>query len=66
MISRRAVEQNPLWLQGDPAQVQFGRGTMGRAARWSGGSALKCAWRLIIDKGKPMAAAMMGGGSRRH
>jgi aerobic carbon-monoxide dehydrogenase large subunit len=47
------------YVQGDTAQVQFGRGTYGARSAVVGGSALKRAADAIIDKGKPMAAAMM-------
>ena len=46
-------------MQGDTAQVQFGRGTYGARSAVVGGSALKRAADAIIDKAKPMAAAMM-------
>jgi carbon-monoxide dehydrogenase large subunit len=47
------------FVQGDTAQVQFGRGTYGARSAVVGGSALKRAADAIIDKAKPMAAAMM-------
>ena len=47
------------YVQGDTAQVQFGRGTYGARSAVVGGSALKRAADAIIDKAKPMAAAMM-------
>ena len=47
------------YVQGDTAQVQFGRGTYGARSAVVGGSALKRAADTIIDKAKPMAAAMM-------
>src|SRR5438270_3746114 len=47
------------YVQGDTAQVQFGRGTYGARSAVVGGSALKRASDAIIDKAKPMAAAMM-------
>jgi aerobic carbon-monoxide dehydrogenase large subunit len=47
------------YVQGDTAQVQFGRGTYGARSAVVGGSALKRAAEAIIDKAKPMAAAMM-------
>ena len=47
------------YVQGDTAQVQFGRGTYGARTAVVGGSALKRAADQIIDKAKPMAAAMM-------
>jgi len=47
------------YVQGDTAQVQFGRGTYGARSAVVGGSALKRAADVIIDKAKPMAAAMM-------
>ena len=47
------------YVQGDTAQVPFGRGTYGARSAVVGGSALKRAADVIIDKAKPMAAAMM-------
>ena len=47
------------YVQGDTAQVPFGRGTYGARSAVVGGSALKRAADAIIDKAKPMAAAMM-------
>ncbi|MEA2877260.1 MAG: aerobic carbon-monoxide dehydrogenase large subunit [Hyphomicrobiales bacterium] len=47
------------YVQGDTAQVQFGRGTYGARSAVVGGSALKRAADAIIDKAKPMAAAML-------
>ena len=46
-------------MQGDTAQVQFGRGTYGARSAVVGGSALSRAADAIIDKAKSMAAAMM-------
>src|SRR5262245_31447542 len=47
------------YVQGDTAQVGFGRGTYGARSAVVGGSALKRAADTIIEKAKPMAAAMM-------
>jgi len=47
------------YVQGDTAQVQFGRGTYGARSAVVGGSALKVAADAIITKAKPMAAAML-------
>jgi carbon-monoxide dehydrogenase large subunit len=47
------------YVQGDTAQVAIGRGTYGARSAVVGGSALKRAAEAIIDKAKPMAAAMM-------
>jgi len=47
------------YVQGDTAQVQFGRGTYGARSAVVGGSALKRAADAIIEKATPMAAAMM-------
>jgi carbon-monoxide dehydrogenase large subunit len=47
------------YVQGDTAQVQFGRGTYGARSAVVGGSSLKVAADAIIDKAKPMAAAML-------
>jgi carbon-monoxide dehydrogenase large subunit len=47
------------YVQGDTAQVQFGRGTYGARSAVVGGSSLKYAADAIIEKAKPMAAAMM-------
>jgi carbon-monoxide dehydrogenase large subunit len=51
--------ENIRYVQGDTAQVQFGRGTYGARSAVVGGSALKVAADAIINKAKPMAAAMM-------
>ena len=47
------------YVQGDTAQVAIGRGTYGARSAVVGGNALKRAADAIIDKAKPMAAAMM-------
>jgi carbon-monoxide dehydrogenase large subunit len=47
------------YVQGDTAQVGFGRGTYGARSAVVGGSALRRAADGIIDKAKPLAAAMM-------
>jgi carbon-monoxide dehydrogenase large subunit len=47
------------FVQGDTAQVAMGRGTYGARSAVVGGSALKLAADAIIDKGKPLASAMM-------
>ena len=47
------------YVQGDTAQVPFGRGTYGARSAVVGGSALKRAADGIIEKAKPFAAAMM-------
>jgi len=47
------------FVQGDTAQVAMGRGTYGARSAVVGGSALKAAADAIIDKGKPMASALM-------
>jgi carbon-monoxide dehydrogenase large subunit len=47
------------YVQGDTAQVGFGRGTYGARSAVVGGSSLKYAADAIIAKAKPMAAAMM-------
>jgi carbon-monoxide dehydrogenase large subunit len=47
------------YVQGDTAQVAMGRGTYGARSAVVGGSALKIAADTIIEKGKPMAAALM-------
>ena len=57
-IPRRAVREIH-YVQGDTAQVQFGRGTYGARSAVVGGSSLKFAADAIIEKAKPMAAAMM-------
>jgi CO/xanthine dehydrogenase Mo-binding subunit len=46
-------------VQGDTAQVQFGRGTYGARSAVVGGSALRRAADAIIDKAKSMAATML-------
>jgi carbon-monoxide dehydrogenase large subunit len=47
------------FVQGDTAQVAFGRGTYGARSAMVGGNALKVAADIIIDKGKGMASALM-------
>ncbi len=47
------------YVQGDTAQVAMGRGTYGARSAVVGGNALKAAADAIIEKGKPMAAALM-------
>src|SRR5947209_2108145 len=47
------------YVQGDTAQVPFGRGTYGARSAVVGGSALKRAADAVIEKAKPIAAAMM-------
>ena len=47
------------YVQGDTAQVQFGRGTYGARSAVVRGSALRRAADAIIDKAKSMAAAML-------
>jgi len=51
--------ENIRYTQGDTAQVGFGRGTYGARSAVVGGSALKRAADGIIEKAKPLAAAMM-------
>src|SRR6478609_10657796 len=47
------------YVQGDTAQVPIGRGTYGARSATVGGNALAKATEAIIEKGKPMAAALM-------
>jgi len=47
------------FVQGDTAQVAMGRGTYGARSAVVGGSALKAAADGIVEKGKPMASALM-------
>jgi aerobic carbon-monoxide dehydrogenase large subunit len=47
------------YVQGDTAQVPIGRGTYGARSATVGGNALLKATEAIIEKGKPMAAALM-------
>ena len=47
------------FVQGDTGQVAMGRGTYGARSSVCGGSALKDATDKIIEKAKPMAAALM-------
>jgi carbon-monoxide dehydrogenase large subunit len=47
------------YVQGDTAQVAIGRGTYGARSATVGGNALKAAAEAIVEKGKPMAAALM-------
>ncbi len=47
------------YVQGDTAQVPIGRGTYGARSAIVGGNALLKASEAIIEKGKPMAAALM-------
>jgi carbon-monoxide dehydrogenase large subunit len=46
-------------VQGDTDQVAFGRGTYGSRSMTIGGSALKAAADLVIEKGKRMAAHVL-------
>ena len=47
------------YIQGDTQQVAFGRGTYAARSSLVGGNALKVASDMIIEKAKPMAAALM-------
>jgi carbon-monoxide dehydrogenase large subunit len=47
------------FIQGDTAEVPFGRGTYGSRSMHVGGNALKRAADNIIEKAKPMAAMML-------
>src|SRR4051794_3555729 len=47
------------YVQGDTAQVGYGRGTYGARSAVVGGNALKAAADIMIEKGKKFAAAMM-------
>jgi carbon-monoxide dehydrogenase large subunit len=47
------------YVQGDTAQVPIGRGTYGARSAIVGGNALMAAADAIIEKGKPLAAALM-------
>jgi carbon-monoxide dehydrogenase large subunit len=47
------------YIQGDTATVPFGRGTYAARSSLVGGNALKVAADTIIEKAKPMAAALM-------
>jgi carbon-monoxide dehydrogenase large subunit len=47
------------YVQGDTAQVPIGRGTYGARSAIVGGNALMAASDAIIEKGKPLAAALM-------
>jgi aerobic carbon-monoxide dehydrogenase large subunit len=47
------------YVQGDTAQVPIGRGTYAARSATVGGNALLKATEAMIDKGKPMAAALM-------
>jgi carbon-monoxide dehydrogenase large subunit len=47
------------YVQGDTAQVAMGRGTYGARSAVVGGSALKQAADRIVEKAKPMAAALI-------
>jgi len=47
------------YVQGDTAQVAIGRGTYGARSAVVGGNALLAATEAIIEKAKPMAAALM-------
>jgi carbon-monoxide dehydrogenase large subunit len=47
------------YIQGDTGAVPFGRGTYAARSSLVGGNALKVASDAIIDKAKPMAAALM-------
>jgi carbon-monoxide dehydrogenase large subunit len=47
------------YVQGDTAQVPIGRGTYAARSATVGGNALKAASDAIIEKARPMAAALM-------
>jgi aerobic carbon-monoxide dehydrogenase large subunit len=47
------------FVQGDTDQVPFGRGTYAARSSMVGGCALKAAADAIVEKAKPMAAALM-------
>jgi len=47
------------FVQGDTAQVSFGRGSYASRSSLVGGNALKIAADAIVEKAKPMAAAIM-------
>jgi carbon-monoxide dehydrogenase large subunit len=47
------------YVQGDTAQVPIGRGTYGARSAVVGGNALLAATEAVIEKAKPMAAALM-------
>jgi carbon-monoxide dehydrogenase large subunit len=47
------------FVQGDTDQVPFGRGTYAARSSMLGGCALKAAADAIVEKAKPMAAALM-------
>jgi carbon-monoxide dehydrogenase large subunit len=47
------------YIQGDTAQVAFGRGTFAARSSMVGGAALRAAADSIIDKAKSMAGALM-------
>jgi carbon-monoxide dehydrogenase large subunit len=51
--------ENIRYVQGDTGQVPMGRGTYAARSALLGSGALKAASDTIIDKGKPMAAALM-------
>ena len=47
------------YVQGDTAQVAIGRGTYAARSATVGGNALLAAAEAIVEKGKPLAAALM-------
>jgi carbon-monoxide dehydrogenase large subunit len=47
------------YVQGDTAAVPIGRGTYGARSAVVGGNALKAACEAIVEKAKPMAAALL-------
>src|SRR4029077_8164194 len=47
------------YMQGDTAQIPIGRGTYGARSATVGGNALAKASEAIIEKGKPLVAALM-------
>src|SRR5262249_56814516 len=47
------------YVQGDSAQVAMGRGTCGARSAVVGGNALLAATEAIVEKAKPLAAALM-------
>ena len=51
--------ENIRFIQGDTAQVPYGRGTYAARSSMVGGCALMAAADAIVEKAKPMAAALM-------
>ena len=65
-VARRAVRDHPLRAGRHRRRCRIGRGTYAARSSMVGGNALKVAADAIVEKAKPMAAALMEAADRRH